>query len=268
MTFKEFVCSLFTCNKELNNTILKLRGENQQLKTDEYITNKNIEECINERQSLESELLKCQMNSNQECEPEKYWNDKYPKQDISYLNEETDGEYEIDIRNFIRRYDYMLPVISGKNNDETALNSLIWVINNITYTEDKTEYGFDEYWAMPWQTLKRKKGDCEDGSNLLQSIMLKSGIPYWKIRGTAGDTPYGGHAYTTYLLDDNSRWVVLDWCFFPNKKPVIERPDYKDEKNYGEVWFSYNEKFAFSKGLNTTKMKSNNFIKNFVIKKK
>jgi len=198
---------------------------------------------------------------------EVYWNTKYPKANISYEREETDGLYKIDVRNFVFYRDFNIPVVSGSSNDKKALNALVWVTDNITYTKDKTVYGFDEYWAMPWQTLKRKLGDCEDGSNLLHSIMLKSGVPYWKIRGTAGMTPLGGHAYVTYLVDDNSKWVCLDWCYYPNKKPVSQRVDYKEDKLYGDVWFSYNKDYAFSKGVKDTEVSSDNLLKFFNFKK-
>lgn len=92
--------------------------------------------------------------------------------------------------------------------------------------------------------------------------MLKSGVPYWKIRLTAGDVFYNaeiiGHAYVTFYDEEKDRWVLLDWCFYPNKKPISDRTDYKNNDIYMNVWFSWNQKYCFSKG---TKTKTFNKIK-------
>ena len=199
---------------------------------------------------------------------EKFWNEKYPKVNKTYTRIESDGIYQIDVRNFIACYrDNSIPVVIGKTNDEKALNGLKWIIKNIRYVKDEKEYGREEYWAMPWQTMKRKRGDCEDGSNLLYCILLKSGVPYFRIRQTAGDTSAGGHCYTTYLPENNDHWVNLDWCYFPKKTPVSERPDYKDETLYKGVWFSFNLEHAYEKGTKSTSVKNNEFLKNFKTQK-
>jgi predicted transglutaminase-like cysteine proteinase len=173
-------------------------------------------------------------------------NNKYPKSDVTYVRQEKDGVYEIDVRNYIDEYDSSIPSLGANNDDDTALNCLVWVINNIKYIPDKTQYGIQEFWAYSYQTLRRKAGDCEDGAILLYNIMLKSGIPYWKIRLTAGNTPYGGHAYVTYYEESQDRWVSLDWCYFPTKLPIKDRVNYKEDKLYGDVWFSWNKKYAFA----------------------
>lgn len=180
-------------------------------------------------------------------------NSKYPKKKVLYYRIETDGTYSVDVRTFINKYDDLIPTVDGKDDDEIAYNGLMWVIKNIKYISDKSQYGYNEYWAYPYQTLKRGKGDCEDGSILLYNILLKSGIPYYKIRICCGDTPYGGHAYVVYYYEKGKRWVNLDWCYFPSRKKIKDRPDYKNEKLYGNVWFSFNEKYAFAKGTKAVK---------------
>jgi len=174
-------------------------------------------------------------------------NNKYPKIDIHYLRHETDGDYQIDVRQFINPFNYLLPKLAGQD-DDLALQCLKWVISNITYIEDKKDYNYDEYWAYSYQTLQRKKGDCEDGAILLANILLSNGIPYWKIRITAGDTTFGGHAYVNYFYEKGNYWVTLDWCYFKNMNPINQRIDYKNDKLYGNVWFSFNSKYAFSLG--------------------
>lgn len=189
---------------------------------------------------------------------EEEYNNKYPKVNLTYLRHETDGDYNIDLRDFYMLNDAVIPIVTGKDDDEKALNALKYVIKNVTYVADKTDYGYDEYWAMPYQTLKRKKGDCEDGAILLANIMVKSGIPYWKVRLSAGDVKGGGHCYVTYYSESKDMWVVLDWCYWPNQLTIPERKNYKDEENYYAVWFSWNRDFCFSNGL---KLVANDYLK-------
>ena len=185
---------------------------------------------------------------------EEFYNTKYPQSDVKYKRTEKDGEYEIDVRNFFQVYDSSIPVCLGTE-QEKVLRALSWVIDNIKYTPDKTQYGYDEFWAYAYQTLNRKQGDCEDGAILLANMLIRSGIPYWKVRISAGDTPYGGHAYVTFYDEERDRWVSLDWCFFPNKLPIRDRLDYKEDKLYGDIWFSFNQKYAFNQ--NGTKLQFN-----------
>ena len=177
-------------------------------------------------------------------------NNKYPKVDMNYLRHETDGDYSVDVRNFYMIKDSNIPTVSGTD-DEKALNSLKWVIDNIKYTPDSTSYKQAEYWAYPYQTLKHKTGDCEDGSILLANIMIRSGIPYWKVRITAGDVDdgkgnKGGHCFVVYYYEEGDYWVLLDWCYWNNTLKISQRKNYKDEGYYKEIWFSFNEKYVFS----------------------
>lgn len=182
---------------------------------------------------------------------EDYWNNKRPKVSQNYLRIETDGKYLVDVRDFFQYNDANLPFITGSSNDEKALNCLLWVINNVKYVGDKMDYGFEEYWAFAYQTLKRKKGDCEDGAILLANMMMKSGIPYWRIRLNAGSCNGGGHAYVTYCRETDNQFVVCDWCYWPNNLPMNRRKKHSEEQNYSDkkknygIWFSWNAFYCF-----------------------
>jgi predicted transglutaminase-like cysteine proteinase len=211
--------------------------------------NTKINNQANEIFNLQLQISELKQSPNPK---EDYFNNKYPKSDIKYLRHETDGDYQVDVRDFYTINDSSIPIVTGKDDDEKALNGLKWVINNITYTPDASSltYKDSEYWAYAYQTLKHKKGDCEDGAILLANILQKSGIPYWKIRLNAGATINGGHAYVVYYCETSDKWVILDWCYWPNVSPISQRADYKAETNYQTVWFSWNSKYCFSKGLN------------------
>lgn len=190
---------------------------------------------------------------------EEYYNNKYPKVNLTYKRIETDSEYQVDLRDFISPFDNNIPFISDKDDDDIALQGLLWIIKNIKYINDSSlsTYKTNEYWAYVYQTLSHKMGDCEDGAILLYNILLKSGIPYWKIRLSAGfvknltTKEKIGHCYLTYYCEKTDRWVVLDWCWYPNQLKVENRKDYKDEESYSDVWFSWNQKYCYSQGPTT-----------------
>ena len=186
---------------------------------------------------------------------ERYYNNKYPKKNIFYNRVEKKKTYRIDVRQFLNPNNSLLPKFTGTD-DEIALKGLKWVIKNIRYTPDKRQYGLNEYWAFGFETLKNKAGDCEDGGILLYDILRNSGIPYWKLRVNAGwvINPHNkkreGHAYLVYYTEEADKWVILDWCYYPNTKKIKEREKYKNNKIYDKIWFSFNERFAYSKTFN------------------
>lgn len=186
---------------------------------------------------------------------EDYYNNKYPKYPITYSGRTLANSQEmisIDVRNFFTPYDFELKTLSifTGDDDYKALKCVEWVIDNITYVTDKSQFGISEEWMFPYETLVTRKGDCDDGAILMANLMLISGIPYWKIRLVAGNSTAGGHCYVTYYVENKDKWVILDWCFWPNKKLIKDRIEYKLDKRYKEVWFSWNQKYSFYKGEN------------------
>jgi len=193
---------------------------------------------------------------------EDFWNNKYPKATIVYKGRwlRNYGVMDIDVRNFFVNPDSseLQRIIKDWKNlsdDEKALKCQEWVIKNISYVSDKSQFGLEEFWEFPYETLHTKKGDCDDGSILMANLMLASGIPYWKIRLTAGMVPDGGHAYVTYFCEEKDYWVACDWCYLPDTKPIELRPDYKESNIYREVWFSWNQKYSFYGGVKAGEVK-------------
>jgi len=184
---------------------------------------------------------------------EEYYNNKYPKENISYKRTDKIGSYSIDVRQFLNPNNFFLPKFEGTD-DEKTWQCLKWIIENIKYVPDQNQYRQNEYWAFGYETLNTKRGDCEDGAILLYDIMRYNNIPTWKIRVSAGwvktENKREGHAYVTYYCESKDKWVVLDWCYWPNFLYIEDRLDYKEEEKYEDVWFSFNENFSWSKGLN------------------
>lgn len=189
---------------------------------------------------------------------ESYYNNKYPKKDIVYKGRvvpTTRKNIGMDVRNFFNEYDSEVRKVVDRlwlkrlSDDDKALKCLLWVIGNVKYVGDGKK-GHKDFWQFGFETLHYKTGDCEDGAILLANMLMMAGVPYWKIRLSVGDVKGGAHGYVNYYCEESDKWVVLDWCYWVNKKKIKYRKDYKDEGNYYGVWFSWNQKYSFSKGLN------------------
>ena len=236
----------------LNEAHKSLEAQNLNLQAD----NVKLQEALQAAISVPPPLLPIN-------EVEERLNNKYPKVRIVYggrclWNEKSN--YNMDIRTFLAENDYLLSdtakVFTGSD-DEKALKALNWIKLNITYVGDES-LGKAEFWQFPIETMVRKKGDCEDGAMLLHQLCLLSGIPYHKLRLTAGNTPNGGHAYLTYYYEEKDYWVCLDWCYYPNFLPISERVRYTEDKLYGDVWFSWNLKHSFAESTKTAQNGLNN----------
>lgn len=132
----------------------------------------------------------------------------------------------------------------GDTNDEKAFKIMRWVQDNIRYVSDVENYGQPEYWARPSLTIQKERGDCEDGAFLIHSLMLNASIPWERIRtygglveagqGAAG----GGHGWTVYKRESDDEWIVVDWCYYPDREtPLAERTPMKDDLKYWDDYF-------------------------------
>jgi len=94
---------------------------------------------------------------------------------------------------------------------------LIWeyVARKITYVYDKEAHGLPDFWMLPEEVLTIEKGDCEDSTFLLCSLLLASGISPFCVRAVLGivydkgENPLGGHAFSCYL-DEWGNWRLLE----------------------------------------------------------
>ena len=179
---------------------------------------------------------------------EQKWNNKFPKRPITY-----NAQYgrPRDPRTFIFSRSHILESIVNSyrlnkgDDNQKILNCLLFVQKFIQYKGDKELKGQMEFLQNPEDTLTLQKGDCEDGAILIKSLSLIAGVPDWKVRVCAGHVKGGGHAYCTYVRDNDTQ-CIMDWCYWPNQLPVNKRPKLQDEKNYYEVWFSFNAEYTFA----------------------
>lgn len=213
---------------------------------------------LKEIEDLKEQIESLKENIEEESELEAHYNNKYPKIDIFYAGRQLPTKkknVELDVRNFFMLNDAKVKEIANsipteETDDLNALACLKWVLSNIKYVSDDTK-GSLEFWQFPYETLHYKNGDCEDGAILLANLMIMKGIPYWKVRLSAGNVKGGGHAYLIYYCESEEKWVILDTSYWTNTLQIKDRKNYKDEENYLGVWFSWNLKYSYSKGLNT-----------------
>jgi len=203
-----------------------------------------------------------------EIELKNYWDNKYPKNPVIYrgrsIPQKVNGQIiltnlEIDVTTMLSSKDSIIKKlirtnnITGSNNDEKMLNIQKWVVNNIKYIGDNLSAGVVEYWQFPFETLRLRTGDCEDGALLIAALAVNSGIPAFRLRVVAGfvqpapTAPQGGHAYVAYLRESDNQWVAIDWCYLQDSNtPIALKPILKNNTAYKNMWFTFNNENSWS----------------------
>ena len=65
---------------------------------------------------------------------------------------------------------------AGRSESYKAGFLLAFVQQNFKYVHDLSQYDFEEYWAIPIETLESRKGDCEDTSLLYSALAYNMGL--------------------------------------------------------------------------------------------
>jgi predicted transglutaminase-like cysteine proteinase len=94
-------------------------------------------------------------------------------------------------------------------NDLDALRE--WVATNISYKDDRANFGVNDYWQFPVETLERGSGDCEDFAILLCALLRAYGVPPDQVYVAVG-TPKGMKEYHAYLIERYSKgiWNMIE----------------------------------------------------------
>jgi hypothetical protein len=138
---------------------------------------------------------------------------------------------------------------TSDSNDEKMYKIEQWVYNNIDYQYDSVNYGSEEYWAEPAQTLRKGSGDCEDHAFLIHSLGLNAGVDPDRLRTYGGVVAWqneegglsaGGHGWTAYRKESDDKWTILDTTFFVTDKPLDQRLSLENNMKYVEDYFFVN----------------------------
>ncbi len=97
--------------------------------------------------------------------------------------------------------------------DLRAWKAWKYVAENIEYVGDKAACGMEDFWFFPEETLMIKKGDCEDSSFLLASLMIAGGVSEQCVRVVLGNVIASdgtfGHAWVVYQ-NEAGKWCLLE----------------------------------------------------------
>jgi predicted transglutaminase-like cysteine proteinase len=106
--------------------------------------------------------------------------------------------------------------------------------SRIKWVQDIDNWGQNDYWATPLETMARRKGDCEDFSIIKFVTLLLAGVEMEKLRityvkaqtGGAYGTNYIAHMVLAYYPTPSADPLILD-NMVDSVRPASRRPDLK-----------------------------------------
>jgi Bacterial transglutaminase-like cysteine proteinase BTLCP len=86
-----------------------------------------------------------------------------------------------------------------------------WVAANIEYKSDEEQWGIEEYWQTPEETLALYTGDCEDFAILLCTVLRAYGIGEEQLYVAVGvDNDGYGHAFLIENWYLDGEWRAIE----------------------------------------------------------
>lgn len=161
---------------------------------------------------------------------------------------------QYDVREFIfpnsyilKRFGFQRGLNLSSDNDFKAYKVLLYLQKSFKYKTDKSEF-----WKYPTDTLYDGYGDCEDLSLLYISILRNLNVPAYRLKVACGNVLLNnkliGHAYPIYLREADDEWIHLDICYFPNNLRIEDRSLGKNDENYKDIWFTFNDQYSWYQG--------------------
>lgn len=128
----------------------------------------------------------------------------------------NDKQVELDVRNFfVNPRNAELQMIVKQFELSTVEDCKKWVFSYIAYAPEKKDF-----WQLPFETLTRRKGDCDDMAILTANFLLAIGKRYFDVMIHVVETPRGWHCFTTYkgkVVDPlflSLTMIPEDWKFW------------------------------------------------------
>jgi transglutaminase-like putative cysteine protease len=123
----------------------------------------------------------------------------------------TDPKSEV-IQRVLKEIDLPTARLAGTF-DTRAWRIWKYVAENVEYAEDKASQGLPDFWLFPAETITLKKGDCEDTSFLVATLMIASGISEQCVRVVLGTVTMKnntyGHCWVAYQ-DESGTWCLVE----------------------------------------------------------
>lgn len=143
-------------------------------------------------------------------------------------------------------HDLAMEIVNVGDSDDLKVQKIqTWVVKNLKYMEDEEQYGYPEIWVPPTMTLQTMRGDCEDGSFLIMSLALNAGVNPDRLRFYAGTVKAGegaatgGHGWVAYKRESDDAWIVADFSYYPDLRPMDMRPKMKNDHRYLDDYFMF-----------------------------
>ncbi len=178
--------------------------------------------------STDRRFLQRQALLENERKIEKKYSKDYEAVEEKYSDRRDEDGNAISVKAFIRPEQTAELIVKMKLANLTAERRIQTIYSfvkmNFEFVADEEN---EDYWQYPNETLKRGKGDCEDLSILLASMLIQAGIQEGLIRVNAKNW----HVYTTVNLDgkmvletdpnrDNA--YSYEWPSFKWNRQVVE----------------------------------------------
>jgi len=114
--------------------------------------------------------------------------------------------------------DWQAALNDSKSSSETEKLRFInaYVNGRVTFVDDKTAWGVEDYWATPLESLGRGVGDCEDYVIAKYFSLRYLGVAVSKLRLTYARARIGGPASTI-----TQAHMVLAYYSSPDAEPLI-----------------------------------------------
>jgi hypothetical protein len=170
---------------------------------------------------------------------------------------------------------------NNNNIDKTVIKIYQWIKNNYyRYAYDKHNYGVSEYWEFPFEIIERKAKvlsaafDCDSWADFMASFYIAAGIPEWKVRIVIGGCQLGGHSTVYVHSDETNKFHHLNSTYGNawnrNTKisdyPTTDDAETTDKLGIKNVWFSFNNLYAWHKFSSEAKKSYEKENEDFVIK--
>jgi hypothetical protein len=165
---------------------------------------------------------------------------------VTYLNEQVESIEAIKV---FRRN---AKDLKGLSTDEKVEYWQNWAYKNIRWTDDWTKFKSPEVWesldiALQGRVNGRYEMDCETGATLIYVLCRHSDISenvlvLWggDVRPSAG-APSGGHVWLEYNRSKDGIPVKIDWCYYPDFRPVDEREHAGAVEHIVRRWWGFHE---------------------------
>ena len=128
---------------------------------------------------------------------------------------------------------------------------------SISFIEDLPAVEMRDFEVADTHTFIFKNGlishQCEDGAIYLGNLLLKAGIPWWRVRPALGDVKDPntggsiGHAYVTYCRETDDKFVTLDTSYYTDTKTKIaDRILHNQQEDYYSTFASFDLKNVYA----------------------